>query len=112
MTYLFHYHIYYYAKVNGEEPAMRWISDHGKEGELARSMIACLKFLGLNCHFISKLDLKNIDELKSKSGQVRVYYSIIDDFALILNAGYKKDQKSDIKKSVEYLEDFNKRRPK
>ena len=106
-----HYYIYFYTKVNGECPAMRWITDHKDEGGLARSMIRCLSNLGLECGFISGLTTKDIDELKSKAGQVRVYYSIMDNFALILNAGFKKDQKNDIKKSIEYLEDFRRRRP-
>ncbi len=76
----------------------QWLSSITEDDqETAKSMISCLKVVGLKCIYVKAIDdIKGLFELRSKITGVRVYFFIDENKAIILHGTMKSYTKSDI----------------
>lgn len=101
------YNIVSWVSVDGFNPYDEWISSCSQDDRnTTQSMLACLKSLGLKCKFVKDLELDGLCELKTKSLEVRVYFFIDEDKALIVGAGHKSTQKRDIILAYERIKSY------
>ena len=76
----------------------QWLSFIAEDDqETAKSMVSCLKVVGLKCIYVKAIDdIKGLFELRSKKTGVRVYFFIDENKAIILHGTMKSYTKSDI----------------
>lgn len=98
--------ILFYTHDNGKIPVQDWINSLDSVTK-ARIYSRLTRIQEGNFGDYKKLD-SEISEFRFKFGSgYRIYYSEIDNIiVLLINAGDKKSQASDIKKAKEYLENW------
>jgi len=76
----------------------KWLSSISEDDqETAKSIVSCLKVVGLKCIYVKSIDdIKGLFELRSKKTGVRVYFFIDENKAIILHGTIKSYTKSDI----------------
>jgi|GEM_PF-6567345 len=76
----------------------QWLSSIDKDDqETAKSMISCLKVVGLKCIYVKAIDdIKGLFELRSKYTGVRVYFFTDENKSITLHGTKKSYTKSDI----------------
>lgn len=96
-----------WVAVDGTIPIEEWLSICSQEHrKMTTSMLACLEISGMRCHFVKDLKLHGLCELKTKSGNIRVYFFVDGDIAVIVGAGEKKTQKLDLILSYERMKEY------
>ena len=99
-----------YKSSKGKEPLNEWINEIKDSSHRARIKTRLARILTGNlgdCKYLRD----DVSELKFKfSSGYRVYYSEFDDvLLLLLCGGDKSSQSRDIKKAVNYLNDYKER---
>jgi len=101
------YTVISWISIEGFNPYEEWINSCSQnDKDTTQSMLACLKNLGLKCKFVKDLDLDGLCELKTKSLDVRVYFFIDTEKALVVGAGHKSTQKKDIILAYERMKSY------
>jgi putative component of toxin-antitoxin plasmid stabilization module len=96
-----------WVSADGFDPYDEWMRSCSLDDrDTTQSMVACLKNIGLKCKFVKDLNLDGLCELKTKSLEVRVYFFIDENQALIVGAGHKCTQKKDIIFAYERMKSY------
>ena len=93
-----------YVDEYGISPYSEWkASVKQDDARTAISRVSCLKHAGMKCPFVKDLKLEEMNELRSKSDKIRVYYFEYDERFIILGAGFKHTQQKDIADCLERM---------